>query len=92
MVISQVLKDLLDFWELLEIHLIFEINCKKKIASLLSLCIYKAFFFMCCRHDVTEGTRELIKDTTADIKVLSQSQTTDPKKTVSLFIYVLHLY
>lgn len=45
-----------------------------------------------CRHDVTEGTRELIKDTTADIKVLSQSQTTDPKKTVSLFIYVLHLY
>ncbi|GAA5813349.1 hypothetical protein MFLAVUS_006827 [Mucor flavus] len=32
-------------------------------------------------HDVTEGTRELIKDTTADIKVLSQSQTTDPKKT-----------
>ncbi|KAI9354402.1 t-SNARE [Pilaira anomala] len=31
-------------------------------------------------HDVTEGTRELIKDTTADIKVLSQNQTTDPKK------------
>ncbi|KAI8372095.1 t-SNARE [Blakeslea trispora] len=32
-------------------------------------------------HDVTEGTRELIKDTTADIKMLSQYQTPDPKKT-----------
>ncbi|KAG2213055.1 hypothetical protein INT47_011204 [Mucor saturninus] len=32
-------------------------------------------------HDVTEGTRELIKDTTADIKGLSQYPTTDPKKT-----------
>jgi syntaxin 7 len=32
-------------------------------------------------HDVTEGTRDLIKDTTADIKTLSQYQTSDPKKT-----------
>ncbi|OBZ85178.1 Syntaxin-22 [Choanephora cucurbitarum] len=31
-------------------------------------------------HDVTEGTRDLIKDTTADIKMLSQYQTSDPKK------------
>ncbi|KAI8890376.1 t-SNARE [Backusella circina FSU 941] len=31
-------------------------------------------------HDVTEGTRDLIKDTTADIKSLSQYETTDPKK------------
>lgn len=34
------------------------------------------------RHDVTEGTRDLIKDATSDIKQLSQYQTTDPKKTV----------
>ncbi|KAI9483661.1 MAG: t-SNARE [Benjaminiella poitrasii] len=32
-------------------------------------------------HDVTEGTRELIRDTTSDIKQLSQYQITDPKKT-----------
>ncbi|KAI8047738.1 t-SNARE [Gilbertella persicaria] len=32
-------------------------------------------------HDVTEGTRDLIKDTTADIKLLSQYQTSDPKQT-----------
>lgn len=31
------------------------------------------------RHDVTEGTRELIKDTTTDIKTLSQYQSSDPK-------------
>ncbi|CAO3653231.1 unnamed protein product [Mucor hiemalis] len=30
-------------------------------------------------HDVTEGTRELIKDTTSDIKLLSQHQADDPK-------------
>lgn len=30
-------------------------------------------------HDVTEGTRELIKDTTGDIKLLSQYQAEDPK-------------
>ncbi|KAI8987129.1 t-SNARE [Pilobolus umbonatus] len=32
-------------------------------------------------HDITESTRELIKDTTNDIKTLSQYETTDPKKT-----------
>ncbi|KAI9277213.1 t-SNARE [Phascolomyces articulosus] len=31
-------------------------------------------------HDVTESTRELIKDSTNDIKSLSQYQTTDPRK------------
>lgn len=41
------------------------------------------------RHDVTEGTRELIKDTTADIKGLSQYPTTDPKKTVSYLPFSL---
>ncbi|KAI7905450.1 t-SNARE [Cokeromyces recurvatus] len=32
-------------------------------------------------HDVTESTRELIRDTTSDIKLLSQQQISDPKKT-----------
>ncbi|KAI8641255.1 t-SNARE [Parasitella parasitica] len=32
-------------------------------------------------HDVTEGTRELIKDTTFNIKSLTQYTTSDPKKT-----------
>ena len=32
-------------------------------------------------HDVTEGTRDLIKDTTSNIKSLAQYQTSDPKKT-----------
>ncbi|CAO3681238.1 unnamed protein product [Rhizopus stolonifer] len=32
-------------------------------------------------HDVTEGTRELIKNTTNDIKLLTQYQTTAPNKT-----------
>ncbi|KAI8144845.1 t-SNARE [Fennellomyces sp. T-0311] len=31
-------------------------------------------------HDVTESTRELIKDSTNDIKSLAQYQTTDPRK------------
>ncbi|KAG2198497.1 hypothetical protein INT46_011300 [Mucor plumbeus] len=32
-------------------------------------------------HDVTEGTRDLIKVTTSNIKSLAQYQTSDPKKT-----------
>ncbi|CAO0800363.1 unnamed protein product [Mucor circinelloides] len=32
-------------------------------------------------HDVTEGTRDLIKETTANIKSLTQYTTSDPKKT-----------
>jgi hypothetical protein len=39
-------------------------------------------FFFYHRHDVTEGTRDLIKDTTSNIKSLAQYQTSDPKKTV----------
>ncbi|CAO3608786.1 unnamed protein product [Mucor fragilis] len=33
------------------------------------------------RHDVTEGTRDLIKETTSNIKSLTQYTTSDPKKT-----------
>ncbi|KAF1796838.1 t-SNARE [Mucor lusitanicus] len=32
-------------------------------------------------HDVTEGTRDLIKETTSNIKLLTQYTTSDPKKT-----------
>lgn len=44
------------------------------------------------RHDVTEATRELIKDSTSDIKNLSQYQTSDPSKAVSLPSMDLELY
>lgn len=55
-----------------------------------SYAIITLFFFFCIynRHDVTEGTRDLIKDTTSNIKSLAQYQTSDPKKTVSERIYL----
>lgn len=36
------------------------------------------------RHDVTNATRELIKDSTQDLKSLSLHQSLDSKKSVSV--------
>lgn len=39
------------------------------------------------RHDVTNATRDLVKDSTQDLKILSSSyQSLDSKKTVNVLI------
>ena len=80
---SAVSNALLDILVVQEIHLTLALNCTSLYFPIQPL----SSSLVSHSHEVTESTRELIKDSTHDLKNLAQFQTVDPKKAVSVVLY-----
>lgn len=78
MEISAVLNVLLDILVVQEIRQTLALSCTSLYFPIQRL----SSSLVSHSHEVTESTRELIKDSTNDLKNLAQFQTIDPKKAV----------